>query len=344
MKKLVQIVVLVLMLFPIAAYCTEWEPMNNPLSNTDGSLTGIWGTSRDDVYAVGEHQALGIILHFNGRSWSIQRKARKDFAGVWGSSKYNVYVGGTDIIGASSGFGYWHFRPQIDLSTYCFVISVGGICNDMLMTGYCYDKGLSTSSGFVIRYSRVRGARMLGGPSEALEYNNVEVYSAEAHDVNAPYYGFDGTIYDVWTYENVAYFVAGDSGMMKYNGRWMISIPVDTKGIKAIWGSDLENIFLAGKTGKIVRCNIEANPPIITIENPITDVDLSDVWGSSPNDVYAVGSYGTILHFDGKTWSQMDSGIEASLLGVWGESGGDVFAVGYEGTILCKKALSATLR
>jgi len=59
MNKLMQIVVLVHVLFPIAAFCGDWEPMDNPLSNTDGSLTGIWGNSTDDVYAVGEHQALG---------------------------------------------------------------------------------------------------------------------------------------------------------------------------------------------------------------------------------------------------------------------------------------------
>ena len=180
---------------------------------------------------------------------------------------------------------------------------------------------------------------MLAGLSEALEYNNdSEVYGAKADNVNAPHYGFDGAFYDVWTCNNIAYFVAGELGMMKYDGTSISSIPVDTIGIRAIWGSDIQNIFIVGRTGKIVRCNIEANPPIITIDNPITDVDLSDVWGSSPNDVYAVGSYGTILHYDGKTWSQMDSGIEASLLGVWGDSISDVFAVGYEGTILRKTA------
>ena len=151
-------------------------------------------------------------------------------------------------------------------------------------------------------------------------------------------YGFNGAVKDVWTYNNIAYFVAEELGMLKYNGISISSIPVDTKGINAIWGSDIGNIFLAGEAGKIVRCNIKANPPIIITYNPITDIDLFDVWGSSPNDVYAVGWYGMIFHFDGNTWSQMDSGVGSDLLGVWGKSGGDVFAVGYQGTILRKKA------
>jgi PKD repeat protein len=57
-------------------------------------------------------------------------------------------------------------------------------------------------------------------------------------------------------------------------------------------------------------------------------------WGSSGSDVFAVGLFGTILHYDGATWSAMSSGTAKYLLGVWGSSGSDVFAVGWEGTIL----------
>jgi hypothetical protein len=58
---------------------------------------------------------------------------------------------------------------------------------------------------------------------------------------------------------------------------------------------------------------------------------LSGVWGSSGSDVYAVGY--TILHYDGRAWSSICSGIPL-LGGVWGSSGSDVFAVGPGGTIL----------
>jgi hypothetical protein len=61
---------------------------------------------------------------------------------------------------------------------------------------------------------------------------------------------------------------------------------------------------------------------------------LSDVWGSSATDVFAVGIDGVILHYDGSSWSAMDSGTDAPLAGVWGSSSSDVFAVGGSGTIL----------
>jgi hypothetical protein len=65
-----------------------------------------------------------------------------------------------------------------------------------------------------------------------------------------------------------------------------------------------------------------------------TTMDLSSVWGADNSDVFAVGSYGTILHFNGSAWSTMASGTAANLAGVWGASGSDVFAVGNSGTIL----------
>jgi len=60
---------------------------------------------------------------------------------------------------------------------------------------------------------------------------------------------------------------------------------------------------------------------------------LAAVWGSSPSDVFTVGNNGTILHYNGNAWSQMSSGATTTLRGIWGTSS-DIFAVGEGGTIL----------
>jgi len=73
---------------------------------------------------------------------------------------------------------------------------------------------------------------------------------------------------------------------------------------------------------------------IVAISAPGT---LSDVWGSSATDVFAVGVAGTVLHFDGSSWTPMSSGLSfnhSELRGVWGSSATDVFAVGEAGIIL----------
>jgi len=65
-----------------------------------------------------------------------------------------------------------------------------------------------------------------------------------------------------------------------------------------------------------------------------TGDQLRDAWMSAGGEVFAVGRYGGIVHFDGSAWSSMYSGTSETLLSVWGASETDVFAVGYNGTIV----------
>ena len=56
--------------------------------------------------------------------------------------------------------------------------------------------------------------------------------------------------------------------------------------------------------------------------------------GSGKNDVWAVGSAGTIQHWDGSTWSIGPSGTADYLIGVWVSGKSEAWAVGEKGTIL----------
>ncbi|WP_437931559.1 hypothetical protein WMF37_20630 [Sorangium sp. So ce291] len=62
--------------------------------------------------------------------------------------------------------------------------------------------------------------------------------------------------------------------------------------------------------------------------------DLLSVWGTSNDDIFAVGDDGTIVHHDGQRWQTMESPTSEMLDAVWGSGPDNVFAVGYNGTIL----------
>lgn len=47
---------------------------------------------------------------------------------------------------------------------------------------------------------------------------------------------------------------------------------------------------------------------------------LTSIWGTSTNNMYACGGNGTILHYDGTTWSKMESGTTIRLSDCWGNS------------------------
>ena len=56
---------------------------------------------------------------------------------------------------------------------------------------------------------------------------------------------------------------------------------------------------------------------------------LTKIWGSSSNDLYFVGSLGTITHYNGTSWSKIESGTEVDLRDVWGD-GSKVFITGMD--------------
>ena len=68
--------------------------------------------------------------------------------------------------------------------------------------------------------------------------------------------------------------------------------------------------------------------------SPAPGKSLYGIWGSAAGDVFAVGEEGTIIHYDGKSWSLMESGTAQKLYGVWGSGKNDVFAVGAGGAII----------
>src|SRR5436309_2072948 len=56
--------------------------------------------------------------------------------------------------------------------------------------------------------------------------------------------------------------------------------------------------------------------------------DLADVWTFSRSDAWAVGHAGTILHWDGQTWSRIPSGTKEPLLHLFGAAPDDLWASG----------------
>ncbi len=64
----------------------------------------------------------------------------------------------------------------------------------------------------------------------------------------------------------------------------------------------------------------------------VDSLDASNVW--------AVGEYGTILHYNGATWSPMESGVTTTLRGVSAYDSSHVWAVGDSGVILFYNGVS----
>lgn len=104
--------------------------------------------------------------------------------------------------------------------------------------------------------------------------------------------------------------------------------------LNAVWGSG-DVLLAVGNGGAIFRRQGKSWTPMLSP----TDRDLLAVFGEALDDVYAVGTAGTLIHWDGAVWSDVETGLEGlenvKFSGAWGEDG-HLFVVGSGGTLLHK--------
>ena len=140
-------------------------------------------------------------------------------------------------------------------------------------------------------------------------------------------------------------FVAGWFGaLLRYDpgDRTWHPAPLSVKEfIHGVWAYDDQHVFAVGEretdTGSVGVIYFYDGSSWSQM-NAGTVEALWDVWGTSPSNVFAVGSNKTILHYDGSQWTSMQSNITfpspVTLLAVWGASANDVFAAGTWGVVV----------
>ncbi|MCL6493463.1 MAG: glucosyl transferase [Ignavibacterium sp.] len=94
--------------------------------------------------------------------------------------------------------------------------------------------------------------------------------------------------------------------------------PVDYPPFKSIVAfSDTEIVLTSG--GSIGWFNGKMNRTDCGIR-PLLTGSINKLWGSSSNDLYAVGNNGNIAHWDGRKWTKIESGTDIDLLDVSGNN------------------------
>jgi hypothetical protein len=105
------------------------------------------------------------------------------------------------------------------------------------------------------------------------------------------------------------------------------TIPVPDAGADA--GCDPEE---PGCVSEEIPCDEADFCPVAT---PVSSrFALTAVWGATANDVWAVGSGGTIIHWDGTAWVGTPTGVKNTFHGVWGSGSSDVWAISASNVIL----------
>jgi hypothetical protein len=146
----------------------------------------------------------------------------------------------------------------------------------------------------------------------------------------------------IWGIDENNIWAAGE-GILKYDGNdWNpVTIPSTAGRLWSIYGFSADDIWAGGEiTGGILHYNGQTWEQMQTPNPwPRTDYDqftVLDIWGTSPNDVWAVGEFDKIMHWNGASWTafELEDYYTISFFAIWGSSHDNVWMLGDESTLL----------
>jgi cysteine-rich repeat protein len=341
-----------------------WTPMVLP----DGDpprfkhwLRGIWGSGADNVFAVGSY---GTILHYDGNDAGIWTRMEippsigpnQIFLDVWGTHATDVTVVGDQ--GTILRYDGHEWSPMISPTDHyiagvwgtpagrMFAVGAGGtlLSYDPLAGTEWRMMASGTSSDLTAIHGNSADNILAVGIRGAVLRLDQHAWAAMDLDGNQTHLG------QIWgSGLDCMYAVDARGQIWHYDGnanwRWTRMNPEGNhpswRGIHGLGCED--QIFVVGSNRRTSLYRDGAWTEMLEPEG-LDEMDLRAVWVAGPDEVFAVGPLGTILHYDGNPalrWELMDSGvqdvvegIDTMLTGVWGTSPSDVFAVGTHGTIL----------
>lgn len=131
-------------------------------------------------------------------------------------------------------------------------------------------------------------------------------------------------------------YAVGSEDIFHYDGRRWMAVRTGSGGfLNGVWAPTRHSVYFAwssgdgGLTGEVRHFDGRVWRKVAS-----TPAALQSVWGTSESDVFAVGREGTILHYDGSSWSALSTGRQEWLEGIWGSSPQDVFVAGGRDSIL----------
>jgi len=295
---------------------TGWRAMDG---GTTVRLRDVWGVDNENVFAVGDE---GTILHYDGVSWErMNSGTTADLWGVWGCGPQSVYAAGENGTLLIFNGTNW---TSIDAGTTETLRAVGGTFYGDCETGRIGPFILvGGPPGKVLFYDPSSGWHSyLSNSTE--ELLNLHVFHLERRSFMVCAVGRSGAVY----------YSYGTYGL--YMQYWYKSETGVADDLFAVFGEP-DYVFALAGGGNIYQNTKQ------WMEDPPSGVwrrtagfgggRFLDIAARSYNDIFIVGDGGRIVHYDRRTFTDMESKSFSTIRGVWA---GDkqVFAVGDRGLIL----------
>lgn len=143
-----------------------------------------------------------------------------------------------------------------------------------------------------------------------------DVQSPSAYDLNSIYGVSPTQIWAVGENDPVVSTTAGE--FVSWDGaRWVrLTNPLAGR-LVGVWAASANDVYAVGK-GLMIRHNGTTFQTVpLAAQGVLTTTTLTDIRGSAANDIWAVGSSGMILRYNGTAWSRLGAG----------STGADLYAV-----------------
>ena len=326
------------------ARSAQWTPLpDGPLDapfllasgTTSGSPSAVVSDGVDvAAFAGGAWTRLtaGAVTHINGKPWgsgtTLVTPATSD---VWITTDGTTWrslpitaktsaAGYTQVVGAPSGKlfvatldGLVLSGTSAGLDTLELDAGAGVAFNGVwaLDDTHALAVGTDTTSNLGVVYAR------RGGGAWALDFTLAATSTPSAL---SSVFGFASD--DVYSVGSVTVPSSGQSAaaFFHWDGTAWSAVPVNyaPSGGSAndVWGSGANDVWAVG-AGAVLYHLATLKTGFLAQSSPVPAATLTALHGSGAGDVWAVGSGGTVVRWDGTSWTSAASHTSADLLGVW---------------------------
>jgi hypothetical protein len=291
----------------------QWTRME---SGSTAFLSDVWGSGPRDVYVTGEDTGPfgGVLLHYDGQSWSlVHRSAAGPLLGVWASAPNDVFAVGYEILHYDGIEWSTMAGPDLPGNAHYHAVWGTSSSNVYAVGDYFSDEA---DNLLIAHYDGSTWSVVDLGPRIAQIASNV--HGTSATDVYVTGFLFKAPPYSAFA--------------LHYDGTSWSKVLIEQGLLYSIWANAPNDVFAGGVDGGvadeagIIRHYDGQN----WTETAVSTLRVLSLWGASASDVYAAGD-GRVFHFDGNAWSRV---FDEEVAAVWGSSATDVFMVGAGGLIL----------
>ncbi len=315
-----------------------WGP-GDTLQYQDGyDLNALWGPAYDNSSSVPNLHVVGnegVIRYFDGTNWSlpITIPTSENLYSIWGTEKTNIYAAGDNGTILHFDGNVWEI---VSTPTTRSLYSIHGTGPDNIFA--VGSKVILRFDGtewkhFAMPLTQITSITALSNGTVIATGDNGGLLVKEENEwvpVETPV--SDVTLNDVDESSSGEIFAVGTSGTIikKSSGTWEAIATGTTHELKSVAALSPTDVVAVGEAGTILEIN---GDNVASISAAVTTTSINSVVGTVDDNVYAVGSGGSILRRSAGQWGTVPSGTFVNLNDVVALPSSGAVVIGDKGTI-----------